>query len=349
MGFIYQLEDGSFFIIDGGYWAGGKTANTRSKATMGPTVMGVLEKYAPDPNNIVIAGWLFTHIHSDHIGAFFDISRDREYMSKLTIEKVIFNMPSDAEMAIQDASGTNLDGMKEWIDIFNTAIANAEPESLVKAHPGQKFFIRDLSFDVYTTQDILLYSTAVENGTNLESIDWHNNTSVVTMVDFQGTKSLMLGDTHEKANKYVTNPLFRDCIKADILQVAHHGYGDTASGLIYKYIEPKLVMWPSRRGHFDGSNPGFANNNADYYYRDGVVYDAAGNVAQDSNPAYIENGKHYGWNESLGIGGVAAVGFNRLFFVEGITHLYPITDCIATLTDFENLNSYHCWDARPNT
>lgn len=354
MGFLYQLSDGSFFIIDGGYWAGGsdsikgRNANPLSKASMGPTVMGVLEKYAPDPNNIVIAGWFFTHIHSDHIGAFYDMSRVEEYKSKITIEKVIYNMPSSAEMANQDVSGTNLDGMLEWEETFNMAVANFEPEMLIKAHPGQKYFVRDLTMDVYTTQDILLYSTMVENGKNLETIDWHNNISVVSMINFQGKNALYLGDTHVMANKYTTNPLFRNNIKADILQVAHHGYSDTQSSLIYSFIEPKMVLWPDRRGHFDGSNPGFADNNADYYYKDGKVYDASGKEAVDSNPAYYENGKHYGWNESLGIGGVAAVGFNRLFFVEGITHVYPITDCIATVTDFENLNAYKCWDARPN-
>ena len=348
MGFIYQLEDGSFFIIDGGYWAGGEKADTRSKKSVGPTIMGVLEKFAPDPNNIVIAGWFFTHIHSDHTGAFFDISRDEEYKSKLTIEKVIYNMPSSYEMANQDVDSDNLDGMSDWERYFNIAIANFEPDMLIKAHPGQTFYLRDLTMNVYTTQDILLYSTDVATGLNLDTIDWHNNTSVVTMIEFQGKKALYFGDTHVYANKFVTNPLYRNQLKADILQVAHHGYSDTQASLVNKYVEPDMVLWPARRGHYDGSNPGFVNNNADYYYKDGVVYDANGNVAADSNPAYIENGKHYGYNESLGIGGVAAQGLNRLFFEEGITQVYPITDCIATVTNFNTLNEYKCWDARPN-
>ena len=356
MGFLYQLSDGSFFIIDGGYWAGGsdtsetgRNKDPMSKASMAKTIMNVLEKYAPDPNNIVIAGWLFTHIHSDHTGAFYDMSRVEEYKAKITIEKVIYNMPSSSEMAIQDASSTNLDGMTDWEEIFNTALANFEPENIIKAHPGQKFFLRDLTFDVYTTQDILLYSTMTESGMNLESIDWHNDVSVLTMIQFQGKKALYLGDTHERANKYTTNPLFRNQLKADILQVAHHGYGDTRADLVNKYIEPKMILWPVRRGHTNGSNPGYDDNSAIYYYKDGIVYDEAGKAAADSNPNYIENGKHYGYNSSTGLAGVMAVGLNSVFLDENITQVYPLTDCIATVTNFDTLNEYMCWDARPNT
>ena len=356
MGFLYQLSDGSFFIIDGGYWAGGRdTSETgrnkdpMSKASMAKTIINVLEKFAPDPDNIVIAGWLFTHIHSDHTGAFYDMSRIKEFRDKVTIEKVIYNMPSSSEMAGQDVASDNLDGMSDWEEIFNIALNNFAPKSIIKAHTGQKFFIRDLSFDVYTTQDIILYSTMVENGKNLESITWHNDVSVITMMQFHGRKLLFLGDTHEKASKYTTNPLFRNQLQADILQVAHHGYGDTRADLLNMYIDPQMVIWPASRGHCVGSNPGYVDNRATYYYKDGIVYDEAGNEAVDSNPNYIENGVHYGYDSTTGLAGVAAVKFNSMFIEEGITQVYPLTNCIATITNFETLTEYTCWDARPNT
>jgi hypothetical protein len=47
MGYLYQLADGSFFVIDGGYWGG--DGNPTSKTSMSHTVMEVMKAHAPDP------------------------------------------------------------------------------------------------------------------------------------------------------------------------------------------------------------------------------------------------------------------------------------------------------------
>ena len=316
MGYLYQLADGSFFIIDGGYWGG--NGNPTSKTSMSHTVIEVMKAHAPDPNNIVVAGWLFTHIHSDHIGAFYDISQNTEYRQLLTIEHIIYNMPSVGEGSVQDNDPASL---LQWFDRFDNAVnvfkalqsAKGSSLRLSKLHAGQKFNFRELSFDVYMSQSLLLYSTNVESGGNLESITWHNNTSVVTKMNYHDTDTLFLGDTHVLANKLVTNPLYRNNLECDILQVAHHGYGDTGSGIIYKHLKtlPKMVLWPDRRGHYDGKNP---DDTIDY----------------ESNKPY---------------NGVINVGFNQQYLVkEGVTQVYLIDDTCAVITDFVNLNSYKMHD-----
>jgi hypothetical protein len=226
-------------------------------------------------------------------------------------------MPCDTEVLVQDDNPTNL---LKWMRRFDDAakvFANQQkgtdsPLALVKAHAGQKFHIRDLTFDVYMSQSILLYSSNVESGGNLESITWHNNTSVITMINYQNTDALFLGDTHALANKLVTNPLYRNVLDCDIVQVAHHGYGDTGSGVTYKHLKNfKMVLWPDMRGHYDGLNP--------------------------NGTTYIENNKPYS--------GVVNVGFNKTYILkEGVTQVYLKDNTCAVITDFVNLNSYTMHD-----
>jgi hypothetical protein len=273
-----------------------------------------MKEHAPDPDNIVVAAWFFSHIHEDHIGAFVDMALNENYRSKVTIESVIYNMPTDAEMDYQNASGV----LKGFARQFDNAISLFKPANLVKAHAGQKFFVRDLVFDVFMSQTELLYSTNVASGANHNSIHWHNDTSVVIRVEYQDTTAIFLGDTHVNANKFVTNPLYRNELDCDILQVAHHGYGDTGAGVIYKHLKNvKMVLWPDRRGHYDGRNP------------DGTIY--------------MENGKGYGWGSSdQADGGVfGSVGFNQTYLNKpGITQVYLKDDTCAVVTDFKNLNSF---------
>ncbi len=61
---FFRLADGSFVVIDGGL--GDATSSILYEA---------LKEQAPDPNNIRIACWIFTHSHQDHVGAFRGIAK----------------------------------------------------------------------------------------------------------------------------------------------------------------------------------------------------------------------------------------------------------------------------------
>lgn len=317
MGYIYQLADGSFFIIDGGYW---DDTSAKSSAT---TLINVMKKYAPDPDNIVIAGWLFTHIHSDHIGAFYDISRKSElnsFKESLTIEKVIYNMPNSDEMLIQDSHDQytgqlkNPEGVSAWEKKFNDALESMNPDAVIKAHTGQQFFLRDLTLTVYAAQDSILFSniSSGAKGQNLESIDWHNSTSVITSVEFRGKTTLFLGDSHKLAFVYYTVPVWRSHMNHEIVQVAHHGYGDTRANLLYQYLTPEMVIWPVCREHYNGQKV------------DGSTY--------------YENGNAYG--------GVFPGSFNNALKGDDIVQIYPEKNICVTIDNFDTWEVYQ-WDAVP--
>ena len=82
MGYVYELSDGSFFIIDGGYFNG-------STVSSAEWLTKTLQQMASDPKNIRIAAWYMTHPHEDHIGAYCDMAKRTECRRTMTIEKMI--------------------------------------------------------------------------------------------------------------------------------------------------------------------------------------------------------------------------------------------------------------------
>ena len=230
MGYVYKLADGSFFIIDGGII----TSDSSTGLTSADWLFATLKELADDPDNIVIAGWLLTHTHKDHLGAFIDMAKIKECREKITIKQVIYNQPTDAimtETGHPDRIPWMPDALKLW-----------QPESVVKAHPGQVFYYCDLTVTVYGSQELVLP----------QSTDSHNNHSIVTMVDYKDMRALYLGDAEGLMNKALEDLYYAE-LKCDILQLAHHGYNNTEADTVYEAAEPTIVFWPVSTGHYDGT------------------------------------------------------------------------------------------------
>jgi len=300
MGYAYKLADGSFFLIDGGYTEVGAHGNSSAEY-----LMAVLDKFADDPNDIRIAGWLITHIHEDHFGALLDMSKREDLLKRVTIEKLIYNEPCDQELLSHTKGKPNL---LDWAKLFDEAVEIWQPKQRIKAHPGQEFFIRNLKMTVYSSQDLLLCAKNALSGAYITTLPEHNDTSVVTKIDFMGKTALYLADSSICAHRDVFDPVYNEQLKADILQVAHHGYGNTGGNYIYHYIQPSIVFWPVCRNHFWGQDVGYKER--------GLVYM-----------------------------GTKEVSFNKILFKEGIKHYVHEEECI-TFSDFDSWEGVR-WDAVP--
>ena len=300
MGYAYKLADGSFFLIDSGYTEVGPHGNSSADY-----LMAVLDKFADDPNNIKIAGWLITHIHEDHFGALLDMSRREDVLKRVTIEKLIYNEPCDQEL-LSHTKGKP--ALLDWAKLFDEAVEIWAPKQLVKAHPGQKFFVKNLKMTVYSSQDLILCAKNVLTDAYITTLPEHNDTSVVTKIDFMGKTALYLADSGICAHRDVLDPVYNTELKADILQVAHHGYGNTGGNYIYHYIEPTIVFWPVCRNHFWGQDVGYKER--------GMVYM-----------------------------GTKEVSFNKILFKPGIEHYVHEEECV-TFSDFDTWKGVR-WDAVP--
>ena len=211
MSYVIRLKDGSFIVIDGGH----------SKSIDGTRLYNVMKKQAPDPNNIVIAAWFFTHGHSDHTGFFASFCQS--YASKVKVEQFVYNFPSVNE--IDDADQARADG---------TVAKYFKNVPVVKAHPGQVFYIRNSKITMLYTNDLWVYGK--------QELKTANEASLVFTVELEGKKFMVLGDYYDDLG--ILRSLYSSStLKSDIMQVSHHGISNCGTKL-YPIIAPEWALWP---------------------------------------------------------------------------------------------------------
>ena len=229
---IFKLADGRFFIVDSGI--GGLLSDGRKyMGSSSGWIYATLVKHADDPNNIQVAAWLITHVHSDHAGGLFDMAlgyygykgakhtvMPKDIKQKVKIDKLIYNSPDN----LPDCNREHW--VPEIIKQFNI-------KKVVKAHPGQVFYFADLEFTVYGSLDLVVEQSGIGNT---------NHLSLSIKVNFNGKTALLMGDSESKPNKQLS-AIYQHSLKADILQLSHHGYSGTGSNDVNSYCNPSMVLW----------------------------------------------------------------------------------------------------------
>lgn len=218
MSYVIQLSDGSFIIVDGGF----------NRDIHAKLLYDRMYELAPDKNNIVIAAWIFTHAHGDHVGAFLKFSST--YATKVKLERIIASFPTKAQA---DITG---EGNMSSVTSQYSKYAGVKVH---KAHTGQIYYIRDAKIEVlYTFEDHMPLT-----------LTYFNISSIVFSMNLGGQKTMFLGDAYTTSNDKIV-AMYGSYLKSDIVQVAHHGYvGGTVA--VYKAIDPTIVLWPSSKATYD--------------------------------------------------------------------------------------------------
>jgi beta-lactamase superfamily II metal-dependent hydrolase len=220
MSYVVILEDGRFIIIDGGY---------RSDAEN-------LYKFLRDNNcradgKIVIAAWILTHSHSDHVGALNEFA-DR-FADKVTLELLICN-PTQAFVFRKENQ-------------YNSYMTEKLPDVLAKfgavrsyrPHSGQRIRFCDAEFEIlYTYEDFFP-----------AKLPYMNDSSTVFRLTLGGQTVLFMGDCENLSTNLICD-MYGGALKSDILQINHHGYsGGTVE--LYELVDPCYSMWTTSRPAFD--------------------------------------------------------------------------------------------------
>ncbi|MBQ8818873.1 MAG: MBL fold metallo-hydrolase [Clostridia bacterium] len=219
MCYIIRLADGSFIVVDGGFGLDGYDER----------IYNILKKQAPDKNNIVIAAWIITHAHDDHVDVFESFFES--FADKVTIEKFICNLPSAEQLV--DNWANEKDGNIRYTENTRKFLDTSYPNiPKIKAHPGQEFHIRNAKINILFTLDV--YD---------KKLDDYNNSSVVFTLEAEGKKMIFLGD-HDDKGDTISRMYGASTLKSDIVQVAHHGLPENSSNAICKIIDPEYAFWP---------------------------------------------------------------------------------------------------------
>ena len=213
MSYVVKLADGSFMIFDGG------------AQNCSPLLMAALEELADDPEHITIAAWVLTHMHNDHAFSLREIAAKPEYLSKLTVERFIWNRTSDKQIA-------NCDEDLEAAEIIYQSILKFDGVIVHNALPGQEFHIRNAVYTVYSTSEMLEPFV----------MGSYNDSCVVGLLEIDGRRMFFPGDSDSTQTGNLVK-LYGEELKCDLLQVIHHGHngGNTTA---YKLFDPIIVFWP---------------------------------------------------------------------------------------------------------
>ena len=239
--FIITLEDGSFILHDGGGDLSRNTAGvSRPAGNEHAELFRLLQHLNKRPDGkIVIAAWIISHQHWDHIKNSIDMFKAR--YRDLKLERIIYNVAAPSMMY-------NTYNPEKFIEKGNLkTIALNTGCDLLRMHTGQTIQIRNLKMEViYTTEDI--YPTAAVK---------FNNTSFVnryTVGTGENTQRLqILGDIEDVASELLID-MYGDELKCDIMQVAHHGYGGTVE--LYRRFSPAVILWPKDQKAVDAQLSG---------------------------------------------------------------------------------------------
>ena len=217
MSYVFQLDSGHFFLIDGGYFTPGEAEN--------------LYRFlcARAEGKPVIDAWFFSHAHQDHIGAFLDMLET--HRDGLAIRRLVYNiqplpLPETSEGWRQIKN--DLATVKRFYEAVDAYCPGAEK---VTPHTGDRWQMGELGIEVlYTHEDLDVEST-------------FNDHSTVLRVETAGWSLLFLGDLFKEGSRI----LLARCpekLACDIVQVAHHGFAGATPDL-YRATRAHYALWPS--------------------------------------------------------------------------------------------------------
>lgn len=227
MSYVIQLSDGTFFIVDGGW------CDDDSKEA--DRLYNQLVALAGNGNDIVIAGWIFTHCHGDHIGTFNLFVE--KYHNDVVIKELLYNFPSDAEIS-NSGSSYMLDNSNQRYTKFKNVISTYLTDTkIVKLHSGYKFYYADLEVVILQTFEDLYPNTVA-------SYDFNSSSTVFTL-KIAGQKMLFVGDISDVGATRL-NSVYSSALKSDFVQIAHHGLNhSSAIKNIYISADSEYVFFPT--------------------------------------------------------------------------------------------------------
>lgn len=223
---VVRCDDGSFFVIDSAHM---NSVNDHIR------IHDLLKKLNGDNETIRIAGWFLTHAHQDHIVKFMDFV---EYgFDDYVIEKVYYNFP---ELHIPGSEKWS-DGDKATMREFDAFMEKHKELTAVTLHTGQRFFVRNLQFDVLATHEDIYPGTMAR----------FNNSSTVLLMEAEGEKVLWLGDAGTEESN-ILERRYGDLLKAKIVQVAHHGFSG-ATTAVYELAGAEVSLFATDRKHYEAN------------------------------------------------------------------------------------------------
>ena len=233
-GYIIQLADGSFIIVDGGESVTDpRVASDKTDADL--LYDYLMSKKPAAHEKPVIAAWFLSHRHNDHVDVLKAFAP--KYKDNVVLEQIVYNFAA----GVKSAPLAERDAMR-WADEY--AGQYFTDAKIVTAHTGYKFYIRNAEVTILYSIDDLYPFDITQVFTNNESIVFD-----VVIDDVQ--RLMFCNEVFVPGSRALVN-MFGDDLASDVIQLSHHGhYGATEE--LYQKIWPasqdyssskRFVLWP---------------------------------------------------------------------------------------------------------
>ena len=247
---LIQCPDYSFFVVDSGHYM---QFNDNDR------IYKFMRERTPEGQKVVVNGWLLSHAHSDHISKFMDFLRYNR--SDVIIEGIYSNL-------IPDTNENSRFWSTEEVLLSRKLFKMLESTDIptYKIHTGQRFYIRNLCFDVLGTHEDI-YPQVMKD---------YNDSSCMVMLTAEDSRIFIPGDASNLASLELTKR-YGKTLKCDVVQIAHHGHNGLYKEA-YELLDADVAVFPITRIKFDEEYPRIEANRraielADRYYitSDGTV------------------------------------------------------------------------------
>lgn len=227
MCYAIQMADGSFLLLDSGI------PNKEDEERL----YAFLEKKSTGKPRVSL--WIFTHPDMDHVMMAAGFLKD--YREKVEIDAFAYQFSDLNKDNLVYDSSEKIQGNADFIE---ASIRENYPSSIVYTlRTGQRYLFSGAEVEILWT-GYMLYPYPILTA---------NYMSATLRVHFDnGKTALFMGDAEQYVSKQMACA-YRDYLKSDILQVAHHGLigGDVDA---YALIDPAICLWATSKERFLGKN-----------------------------------------------------------------------------------------------
>lgn len=220
--FTVRLTDGRFIVIDGGM--------DRERIYNTLCAQNVLG------GKPVVAAWLFSHAHGDHMNGFYHTLED--HADDVVIERIIHSFPGE-ELYLPYKNymegAPNIEG--EWMSRRNNKMHAYITEKMpdcryTVAHAGQIFEYAGVRIEVLQTSENLYRKQMFDS----------NMSSVIYMLTTPDGKLLVLGDAVDGSSK-ILRKIYGKALACDAVILAHHAYNGGDEEMYYD-TGATAAIWP---------------------------------------------------------------------------------------------------------
>lgn len=227
MSYILQAEDGSFVVIDGGGYDQADEAE----------LFAFLSEHTPGGGKPVIAVWMLTHPHPDHMALAEHFLAD--YAGQVELRMAAYNFPDLSKVTVPHEDLAR--HIVPHVERFRRALREGFPEAKTYVfHTGDTLYLPGLRMDfLFTHEDYYPHE-----------FSWVNHLSAAWMVRGSSRTALILGDCEKGLCQQMASA-YGDALKCDILQPTHHGANGACMD-IYRYADPDVCLWAIDEARFSG-------------------------------------------------------------------------------------------------